>query len=476
MRWHAMRATTREWLHRDIPFDKPRPTWSLSGAGQVQADVHPELDMLQTDGLPIFAKWATLVFGEEDDVIRWGGIITDVVENGQSLTVTAEEFTAYPHGVQYTNVFSEIEIDPADIMRELWSHIQAFPDGDLNVQVDDTTTPVRLGTRLSYAYDAHTDYEENPDDYRYTTWTSLNDKLRDNPPVSNTPLEDYQSEVKKHHESGGTIYEDWSFDGMSANAAYVNDFVSDLFYRRGNVFPFADFQPETFISQLKGGQLFKRFDGEFYQLLWWEHTDIGDEINQLAKETPFDYHMTHEWSNENKDDVVSTLNIGYPRLGRRQFNLRFVEGENVTETLVVGNPDDYANEVVILGAGEGRRRIRTRKPSREPGRLRRPTVLEDKSVKSESRARELADFELNMRNKTEEVAEVTVLDHPHAPLGSFGVGDDILVQARIGWSDTAVWSRITDYTHRGPENTIQLKLARSDSFDYGKGVDDGNTG
>jgi len=45
------------------------------------------------------------------------------------------------------------------------------------------------------------------------------------------------------------------------------------------------------------------------------------------------------------------------------------------------------------------------------------------------------------------VSEVTIIDHPHAPLGSFDVGDEILVQTGSGWADDiALWCRVVSMT------------------------------
>jgi hypothetical protein len=64
-----------------------------------------------------------------------------------------------------------------------------------------------------------------------------------------------------------------------------------------------------------------------------------------------------------------------------------------------------------------------------------------------------------------------VRQHPNAVLGSFSVGDDILIEARTGWLPVKDWHRITSYTIQPDDPTyVTLTLLRSDRFRYVGGV------
>ena len=60
-----------------------------------------------------------------------------------------------------------------------------------------------------------------------------------------------------------------------------------------------------------------------------------------------------------------------------------------------------------------------------------------------------------------------VMDHPNAPLGSWQLGDDVLVRADLPWlGEVEVWVRITGWSLTG-ESTATLTVQRSDLFRYG---------
>lgn len=524
MRWHAMRLPSREWIHRDLPLRGAAPTWSLSGAGQVRATIEPQVEHLQA-----LRPWAVALFGEESGQIRWGGVVTATAAAGQQLTVTADELTVYPHGIPYIETYRRIRVDPLDVVRHLWRHMQSFPDGDLGVTVDDTASPVVLGESgnlFSPNVASGTDHLATTDGF-----VSDDATLSSSAATADAGLRSLKCDMGPSHGAGAEIFQTYAFRIRDHDA--VHKFYASL--STGGTEPNEDFEvtvqaifydasagpdtegvvsaPDTFripkggsFAQVEWTHIDPRpFPGavylsisvtstsgdtdpmsvwadnltlttgeeqQAYELAWWETPDVGTEIDKLAAETPFDYRADHEWVDADKSDVASTLVLGYPRLGRRQHHLRFVEGENIAEVAAVtSNGDGYAGGVVVLGAGEGRRRVGVRVFRRDPGRLRRVVVVEDSSISTRERARRLGRRELNRRDDVAAVESLTVWDHPHAPLGSFHVGDDILVRAHVGWADTEIWSRITDYTYNEADDVVRLDLARSDTFDYGQGAD-----
>ncbi len=203
---------------------------------------------------------------------------------------------------------------------------------------------------------------------------------------------------------------------------------------------------------------------EPYELAWWEAPDVGKEIADLAKVTPFDFVEEHRWSGET---IRHEIRIGYPRIGRRRTDLAFVQGVNISDVVSPSvDGDDFANEVLGIGAGEGAGALRRSTAVRD-GRLRRVYTHSAKDVASRSRLDSEIAHELARRRDVLEIASVDVLDHPSAPIGSWSVGDDVLIEAEIPWlGDVSLWSRITGWTLLS-DHRARLNLARSDSFDYG---------
>lgn len=371
-RFLAQRALTGEWLHIDLPLRDVQLTWTLSGPDALTAVLDPELvSLVADDGRPVFDEWGTFVYAEHDGLIRLGAIVTRSAFEGSAWTIECAGFATYPKGLPYLYDYQRDSVDPLDVAREIWRHVQGQPDGDLGVVVDSTKSPVRLGT--------------SPKHVPLTT------------------------------------------DDGSASTG----------------------------------------DNEKYKLVWWEAKDCGDEIDGLAKATPFDYHEEHRWSG---DDVAHRIRLAYPRLGRRRDDLRFMLGENIAAMPSPERPgDDFANETFGVGKGEGRDAKKVRLPKRDK-RLRRCHVFTQSSVGSEKQLRALASRDLAQRSQLLQLSDVTVIDHPNAPIGAVQVGDDIRVQGELPWLGLLdLWVRVTSYTiapYSG--DTVALTVLRSDSFTYGE--------
>lgn len=200
------------------------------------------------------------------------------------------------------------------------------------------------------------------------------------------------------------------------------------------------------------------FEAGPYTLQWWKTFDMGREFDDLAASTPFDYRVSHEWEGEN---IAHRLHLGYPKLGRRRHDLRFMVGENVFTTPEINyDGDDFASEVVVLGAGEGRKMIRGTAP-RVTNRLHRAVVVQDKSLTSSKAAEALAARELSERLGDADVSQIVVPDHDHARIGEYDVGDEILLQSRQGWTDRLdLWVRILAITTTPERNHNTLSVAR----------------
>lgn len=357
---------TESLIADDLPLEGVELLDELSGPGGLTAKISPEYARLKgPDGLPILRAWSTAIYAEKDGQIRGGGILTEPVIDGPDLSLDCVGFSDYARDMPYTGNYSKIQIDPLDVVRHIWNHLQSKPNGNIGLVVASTKSPVRIGT------------EER--EVEFTTG-----------------------------------------DGEEVS-----------------------------------------FETGPFRLSWWETDDLSKEIDDLAAETPFEYRVRHYWSG---DTIKHELELGYPQLGRRLTEPRFAVGENVlVEPSIVIGGEEYADEVLVLGAGEGRAMVRGEWAQRGD-RLRRVAVVEAKDVRKKDAAAKLAEREVNLRAvEPEAIGSIVVHDHPNAPIGSFAPGDEILLITPEGWTgELRAWYRITSASISPDANTATLSIIRAE--------------
>lgn len=194
----------------------------------------------------------------------------------------------------------------------------------------------------------------------------------------------------------------------------------------------------------------------------WSNDDLGSDIDDLAKATPFDYHEVNTW-NQAKTEVLHSLEFGYPSLGIRRKKPRFVLGENIqTVPTVSRDGANYASHVRFLGAGEGRDMVRA-ESRMSTGRLRRMATVDDKSVTAQEWAQRHAGRELAARQLLPTIGDVVCWDSPAARLGSWSVGDEIRVRGKVDWMPVDMWCRVLSITlNPDTPEIIGMSLMRSD--------------
>ncbi|MGD3109502.1 hypothetical protein [Streptomyces sp. YGL11-2] len=202
---------------------------------------------------------------------------------------------------------------------------------------------------------------------------------------------------------------------------------------------------------------------------WWETPVLGDQFDDLVKgpDSP-DYTCTTWWGHHRQP--VRRIELGYPRLGARRTDVSFTSGINIIDSPpVTYSADDYAQVVIATGSGEGRAQQRAIDAVRN-NRLRLEHVLELPEVRGKDTLAQRAKAERAWRQSLGNVEEITVRDHPQAPIGSWQVGDDVRVTVRSQWTHWSGWCRITGWTIR-PDTpageTATLSLARADAYHYG---------
>jgi len=205
------------------------------------------------------------------------------------------------------------------------------------------------------------------------------------------------------------------------------------------------------------------YDSGPYKLAWYQDNDLASNVNDLAAKTPFDYHEHHLWVG---DSIEHHLEFGYPKIGSQRDDLRFVLGENILAApQITLSGDDYATDVLVLGAGEGATQVMSLQGVPRSAGLRRVAVVTDSSIIATDSAFARGQRELAWRRNIQEIDSFTVRDHPNAPLGSFSVGDTIYIKGRLPWTTLGTWARITQITTRPSEpNAIGITIARTDKL------------
>lgn len=365
IRFIAQNIMTRQFLHMDLPIVNPQITWRLSGPFELTGTISPAYN----DILDIMMdEWSTFIHVEYQGQIMGTGILMPWSADEHTLNIEAIGITTYPHGIPYMDHFHKFFPDVMEVVREMWRHIQSFPNGNMGVLLPTGTMGVPLFGKV-------------------------------------------------HHDDAGNLlgWEEWN-------------------------------------------------------LHWTDFTDCGSFIDNLAVSTPFDYAEVHAW-NASHTDILHGINFGYPRMGGKRDGLKFEQGANIVDSISITEPEDaYVSDVIIKGAGEGPDQIYTWCGATFWDRLRRVIVITDEQISDHQMAFGIANQELVRRLYARGLEKVVVeAFHLYAPLGSYFVGDDILIDAMIPFvGEFLLWHRITAIEYVRDTGLVTLQVARSESFRYGR--------
>lgn len=366
IRFIAQNIMTRQFLHMDLPIVNPQITWRLSGPFELTGTISPPFaDILDI----MMDEWSTFIHVEYMGTILGSGILMPWSADEQTLNIEAIGVSTYPHGIPYMDYYHDFFPDVMVVIRELWRHIQSFPNGDIGLLLPSGTMGVPLFGKIH------------------------------------------------HDEETGDLlgWEEWS-------------------------------------------------------LHWTDFVDCGSFIDNLAVSTPFDYREVQVW-NAAHTDVLHGINFGYPRLGGKRDDLKFEYGGNIVGSVSISEPEDaYVSDVILKGSGEGPDQIYVWIAAIMWDRLRRVLVMTDEQVADPQMGYGIADQELYRRLYSRGVEKLVVeAFHLFAPLGTYNVGDDILIDAMIPFvGEFMMWHRITAITFDRDTGLATLEVARSESFRYGR--------
>lgn len=203
-------------------------------------------------------------------------------------------------------------------------------------------------------------------------------------------------------------------------------------------------------------------DAEKYLLAWWEAPMIGEELDQLAGEVPFDYRERHRWTNRDRLEAEHVLELG-AHLGVRRLDIKLVDGVNLAERpQPETDTDDYANDVIMLGAGEGRDMRRGRN-SVDDGRIRSTRFVAAKGIRNRTRLATMAAAERKRSAIVTNLDSVRVWDMGgYAPVSSLIPGDEVYVESEHTTPAYGAWKRIVSITRSTSGIDTELRFAQEE--------------
>lgn len=153
-RFIAQHARTGQFLSWELPVLEPTIKLTLSGPTVITGKFKPEAQTLKDEyGQPALKSWGTLIHFEMDGQIRASGILMPSEFSGPEWNMEAQGFATYPHEMPYWGAWPDAlkyNVDPIDVIQEIWRYLQSFPNGNLGVIIPRTVgpLPVRLGAEL----------------------------------------------------------------------------------------------------------------------------------------------------------------------------------------------------------------------------------------------------------------------------------------------------------------------------------------
>jgi hypothetical protein len=476
-RYIVQRALTGQLLDTDLPLRPKTRAWELSGVDALSGSLAPAIGgSIAEDDRSLLEEWGSYVYLEADGIIRLGGIVVSSKLVGSEWEIECAGFTTYPHGIPFDgDEYLREKVDPADVVRDIWGHVQAHRDADLGVQVTGSTT-VRIGTESTRQVRFYEAMVKERDAIVKVAQKAYDDVRK----IKEQRYKEKQAalKVKQAAQKTLTAAKKAGTGVAAAQAAYnaaktaydaavtVSKAATAALVGPKNVLDQRKEDRDAAKEKVSDWKERENEDGGAYLLQWWDSPDLGREIAELAETTPFDFTEHHTW-NDDHTAIAHELRIHYPRAGRRRTDLSFEQGVNI---VAFDSPeregDGFANEIIGIGAGEGAGSVRRTTALRD-GRLRRPRVVTAKDIKNRTRMDAVIRTELERSRQLLTIPSITVKDHPHAEIGSWELGDDIRVEVDLPWwGQQSIWHRVIAWELL-TDTTAKLTLARSDSFTYG---------
>lgn len=141
-------ALTGEWLATALPLTELEYGDELNGPGSLSGKLAPRL---VSQSPTLLDPGTTLIYVEIDGQLRWGGIVWDARPKGNEFAIEAAGWSSYlEHRYDWDGELGGrgpyVFADRCRVLRDIWAYAQSITDGNLDVQVDTTTSTSTVGT------------------------------------------------------------------------------------------------------------------------------------------------------------------------------------------------------------------------------------------------------------------------------------------------------------------------------------------
>lgn len=468
----------KEFIDLDVPLTNVAITDAINAPGDISGTLPIEYSALRkSNGQLAIREYGTMLHVERDGEIISSGIIDTIEIQNDSLSITAGGFSVYPSEQPYLGKKREyISADPAKVIRDCWLYLLSFPDSLPDVSIDSIKTDVSVGkpegrpltnakTKLTAEKRKLEILEKAVQTNNQTVNTAKRavyvaaKRMSVGEIIEQASQPSGKKAVKNNlwrDTDNGKIYfyrTSWTeitYDNAKINTAITNwrnakkdyDFSNEKVKTQKQVI-------KDIESQIKD---MSEEEAEPLILDWSETDDIQKVINDMVDLSGIEYRERSSW---NGDDIYYRLEMGHP-LGARRTNIHFEIGPNVSVVPSV-KFTEYSSGVLVLGAGEGDKRIRKEKHSTTGG-LRKVVVQSAPQATSAAKADSEAKRFLKEAQAQRTIDQITVTNHSLAPFGTFGPGDEIRVTGDAGWADLDTWVRIEKITYSPDTDTADMEV------------------
>lgn len=404
---------TQHLMESDLPLSGVKVTREANGLGRLTASLPPEWGTKTGyNNRPVIQEWATAIYVEIAGDLFDGFIVAEIEDDNDKLTIDAIGWLGYADDQPWpdrANVYNAGSVRASSPIYSIWEHVQKLKGSNIGLGYT-------LGSASTWPIIGEPIWDEvpvprypgkapkptagkQPTSPKYPSYTSDKKKQRANMKAYNLARKQYQADLKqwrnrdKADRERKKVYDD-----------KLRQYESDKKERA------------------------RMIEDAKFKMNYWSTHDLLSTFQSLMSEIGASYRVDHARSGNTH---THTLRCRPGTLGIRRTNVHFIEGENVMSVPKITQlGDEKVTSAVILGSGEGSS-MKWLQRSRSAGGasgLRRARVFADKTLTRTAQLQERSKEVLNAYSDPISIDEFVVIDHGLAPIRTFDVGDEILLQ------------------------------------------------
>lgn len=395
---------TEHLMDPDLPLSNAKITREMNGTGRLTASLPPEYGRLTAFAYrPVIQEWATAIYVEIAGDLFDGFIVAEIEDDNDKLTIDAIGWLGYADNQPWpgwSEVYNAGSVRASSPIYSIWENVQKLRGADIG-----------LGPNLGPS----------------TTWPIIGEPLWDEVPVPRHPgtasreTAGKQPKAPSYSSSDRKAYKDAREDYDDDMKAWRARNETDRERKRAYDEKLREYERDKKTRA-------RMIENAKFKMNYWSTHDLLSTFQSLMSEIGASYRVDHRrFGNEH----THILHCRPGTLGVRRTNIHFIEGENVMSVPKVTQlGDEKVTSAVILGNGEGSR-MRWHQRSRTAGGaagLRRARVFADKALTRQTQLQHRSKEVLNAYNDPIDIDEFVVIDHGLAPIRTFDVGDEVLLQ------------------------------------------------